>query len=115
MSEALVLRALDLNQRVTVRDLLDLSGLSGSTMTSLLGRLEDREYIFREELAGDLRYTLVRPTYVGTGVARLVERLLDEVNAELAAQFPEAQHGCIEVLASGLSEYGRRGLARPMD
>ena len=65
MSEALVLRVATINPRVTVQGLVAVTGLSPSTLSSLLTRLEERHYLRRERLGGDLRHTLVRPTPVG--------------------------------------------------
>jgi DNA-binding MarR family transcriptional regulator len=115
MSEALVLRVVDLNARVTVTELREATGLKSSTLTSMLTRLEDRQYVYREELPGDMRFTLVRPTHVGARIADFVDQLLDSVEDGLAAQFPDARHGCITILASGVADYARYGLRRPMD
>src|SRR2546423_13430191 len=50
MSEAFVLRAVRLNKRMTMRDLLGATGACNSTMASLVTRLEGRKLLERDQL-----------------------------------------------------------------
>ena len=115
MSEALVLRVVHVHPRVTVRELVEVTGLVPSTLTTMLARLEDRQYIYREQLAGDMRFTVVRLTGVGDRTADFVGQFLDSVEDALASHLPAVRDGSIEMLANALFEYSRRGLSRPFD
>jgi DNA-binding MarR family transcriptional regulator len=102
MSEALVLRVVKINARTTMRDLIAVTGTSKSTMASLVGRLEARELVERDQLAGDLRHTLIHPTRLGQVVGGMVASSLEHIENGLADYVtPEEREG-ITLLASGL-------------
>jgi DNA-binding MarR family transcriptional regulator len=102
MSEALVLRVIRINPRTTMRELLAVTGTSNSTMASLVARLEGRQLLERDQLAGDLRHTVIRPTRVGQVVGGMVASSLEQIENGLADYVtPEEREG-ITLLASGL-------------
>jgi DNA-binding MarR family transcriptional regulator len=102
MSEALVLRIVRLNRRTTMRELLAETGARNSTMASLVTRLEARQLLAREQLAGDLRHTLIRPTRVGRLVGGMVASSLDRIEEGLADFVTPDEREGIGFLASGL-------------
>jgi len=102
MSEALVLRVATINPRVTAQGLLVTTGLPPSTLSSLLTRLEERQYMRRFRLEGDRRYAIVRPTRVGATVGRMVESSLTEIEERLGEQVTPAERAGLTVLAEGL-------------
>ena len=85
MSEALVLRLLALNARVTLSDLAISTGLPATTITSLVTRLEERGYVRRERLKGDRRFVVVRPRRVGTTIGRMVASAVADIEARLGS------------------------------
>ncbi len=107
MSEALVLRVVAINPRVTMRELLAITGMRNSTLASLVTRLEGRHYLERERLAGDLRHTVVRGTLVGSVVGGMVASSLDEIETRLADEVTPAERAGITLLASGLANVER--------
>jgi DNA-binding MarR family transcriptional regulator len=115
MSEALILRVIHINSRVTVRELVEVTGLVPSTLTTTLTRLEDRQYLYREQLEGDMRFTVVRLTPVGEQIADFVDEFLDTVEDALTAHLPAVHDGSIAILANALFDYSRRGMSRPFD
>ncbi|MDQ2965832.1 MAG: MarR family transcriptional regulator [Chloroflexota bacterium] len=84
MSEALVLRLLVLNPRVTIAALRQSTGLAPSTLSSLVGRLVERGLVRRRRLAGDRRSRVVFPTSVGRGVGLIVDSSLAELQRRMA-------------------------------
>ena len=109
MSEALVLRILVLNPRVTVAALRQSTGLAPSTVSSLIQRLSERGLVRRRRLVSDRRYRVVIPTSVGRGVALIVDAALAELHRQIrdlpnASVWPD-----ITELASALTTLERPG------
>jgi DNA-binding MarR family transcriptional regulator len=115
MSESLVLRVVTINPRVTASELREVTGLRHSTLASLISRLEERHYVQRRQLAGDLRYTVVRPTLVGAAVGRMVESSLDAIENRLASQVTPDDRAGIALLATGLATIERPEPISPLD
>lgn len=84
MSEALVLRILVLNPRVTIAALIESTGLAPSTVSSLVGRLVERGLVRRHRLEGDRRSRVVFPTSVGRGIGLMVDSALKELHRRMA-------------------------------
>jgi DNA-binding MarR family transcriptional regulator len=115
MSEALVLRILRLNQRTTMRELLAATGACNSTMGSLVTRLEARQLLAREQLAGDLRHTVLQPTRVGRAVGGMVASTLEQIEGSIASYVtPEEREG-IATLASALFSVERPAFVSRLD
>ena len=115
MSEALVLRILVLNPRVTVAALIDATGLAPSTMSSVVGRLVERRLVRRRRLEGDRRSRVVRPTNVGRGIALMVDSALKDIQRRMAEipyapEWPNASE-----LAAALSALDRPRGPSPLD
>jgi DNA-binding MarR family transcriptional regulator len=109
MSEALVLRLLVLNPRVTIAALRQSTGLAPSTVSSLVGRLAERGLVRRRRLAGDRRSRVVIPTSVGRGVGLIVDSALAALNRRIAdLPFAPAWPDVSE-LASALTTLDRPG------
>ena len=109
MSEALVLRIVRINRRVTMRELLEATGGCNSTMASLVTRLEKRQLVERDQLDGDLRHTVIRASRVGRTVGGMVTSTLDHIERELAVYVTPDQHEGITALATGLFSVERPG------
>jgi DNA-binding MarR family transcriptional regulator len=109
MPEALVLRIVRINKRVTMRELLEATGGCNSTMASLVTRLEKRQLLQRDQLDGDLRHTVLRPTRVGRTVGGMVTSTLDHIENELGVFVTPDQREGIAVLATGLFSVERPG------
>jgi DNA-binding MarR family transcriptional regulator len=107
MSEALVIRILVLNPRVTIAALIDSTGLAPSTVSSLVGRLAERGLVRRRRLAGDRRSRVVTPTSVGRGVGLMVDSALKELNRQMADQPYAPEWPNVSELASALSALDR--------
>jgi DNA-binding MarR family transcriptional regulator len=115
MSEALVLRILVLNPRVTVAALIDSTGLAPSTVSSLVGRLVDRRLVRRRRLDSDRRSRVVVPTIVGRGIGRMVDSALKEIHQRMAdLPYAPAWPNASE-LASALSPLDRPRRPSPLD
>jgi DNA-binding MarR family transcriptional regulator len=115
MSEALVIRILVLNPRVTIAALIDATGLAPSTMSSLVGRLAERGLVRRRLLDTDRRSRVVSPTSVGRGVGLMVDSALKEIHRRMvdlpyAPAWPNASE-----LASALSALDRPRRPSPLD
>jgi DNA-binding MarR family transcriptional regulator len=109
MSEALVLRVVRLNKRTTMRELLGATGACNSTMASLVTRLERRQLLERDQLEGDFRHTVLRPTRVGRTVGGMVATTLEHIEGELAVYVTEDEREGITALATGLFSVERPG------
>jgi DNA-binding MarR family transcriptional regulator len=115
MPEALVLRAVRINRRTTMRELLEVTGACNSTMASLVTRLETRGLVERHQLAGDLRHTVIRPTRLGRLVGGMVAPSLEQIEKDLAVYVtPEEREG-IAALAAGLSSLERPEFVSRLD
>jgi DNA-binding MarR family transcriptional regulator len=115
MSEALVIRILVLNPRVTIAALIEATGLAPSTVSSLVGRLVDRGLVRRRRLVGDRRSRVVAPTTVGRGIGLMVDSALAEIHRRMAdlpyaPGWPNASE-----LASALSALDRPHRLSPLD
>lgn len=107
MSEALVLRLLVLNPRVTIAALRQATGLAPSTVSSLVGRLVERGLVRRRRLAGDRRSRVVIPTSVGRGVGLIVDSALTELLRQMAALPYAPEWPDVSELASALTTLDR--------
>ncbi|MEX2012086.1 MAG: helix-turn-helix domain-containing protein [Chloroflexota bacterium] len=107
MSEALVIRILVLNPRVTIAALIESTGLVPSTVSSLVGRLAERGLVRRRRLADDRRSRVVIPTSVGRGVGLMVDSALKELHRQMAAQPYAPAWPDVSELASALSALDR--------
>lgn len=113
MSEALVLRLLVLNPRVTIAALRRATGLAPSTMSGLVGRLVERGFVRRRRLASDRRSRVVTPTSVGRGVGLLVDAALKELNHRIADRPFAPTWPDVSELASALTDIDEpRGWSR---
>jgi DNA-binding MarR family transcriptional regulator len=113
MSEALVLRLLVLNPRVTIAALRRATGLAPSTMSGLVGRLVERGFVRRRRLASDRRSRIVTPTSVGRGVGLLVDAALKELNHRIADRPFAPTWPDVSELASALTDIDEpRGWSR---
>lgn len=115
MSEALVLRILVLNPRVTIASLIEATGLAPSTVSSLVGRLVERRLVGRRRLEGDRRSRVVVPTTVGRGIGHMVDSALKDIHRRMAdipyaPQWPNAAE-----LAAALSALDRPRRPSPLD
>lgn len=64
-------------------------GLKGSTLTSMLDRLEERALIAREPTPGDRRSVRIRLTDIGVRVAGEVQRPVEELERRIRAEVEE--------------------------
>ncbi|HEY7590286.1 MAG TPA: MarR family transcriptional regulator [Candidatus Limnocylindrales bacterium] len=85
LSEAVVLRVLARNPRVTVAALRVSTGLGPTTTSTLLRRLEDRGLVRRRQLDSDRRWVVVRPTAAGLGTATFVDSALREIEERITS------------------------------
>jgi DNA-binding MarR family transcriptional regulator len=115
MPEALVLRIIRLNRRVTMRELLEVTGACNSTMASLVTRLGARELLERHQLAGDLRHTLIRPTRLGRLVGGMVAPSLQQIEKDLAIYVTPEERKGIAALAAALSSIERPEFVSRLD
>jgi DNA-binding MarR family transcriptional regulator len=83
-SEALVIRILVLNPRVTIAALIESTGLAPSTVSSLVVRLAERGLVRRRRLPSDRRFRVVTPTNVGQGIGLMVDSALKEIHRRMA-------------------------------
>ena len=84
-----------------VSSIHDKFGIKPSTMTSILDRLEKRGWIERRTSPRDRRSFLVSLTETGRARAALVQRAVEELEADIAASLsPEAIEGFYAVLAA---------------
>jgi DNA-binding MarR family transcriptional regulator len=107
MSEALVVRILVLNPRVTIAALIESTGLAPSTVSSLVGRLVERGLVRRRRLEGDRRSRVVVPTSVGRGVGLMVASALAELHGRMADLPYAPEWPDVSELASALSALDR--------
>jgi DNA-binding MarR family transcriptional regulator len=109
MSEALVLRAVRLNKRTTMRELIGATGSSNSTLAILVTRLENRQFLERDRLDGDYRHTVLRPTRLGRTVGGMVASTLERIERELGVYVTPDEREGIGALAAGLFSVERPG------
>lgn len=76
-----------------VSELARVFGLSGSTLTGMLDRLEERGMLVREPNAEDRRSFLIRTTAEGSRVATELRAILERFEEEVAARVGESAMG----------------------
>jgi MarR family transcriptional regulator, organic hydroperoxide resistance regulator len=83
MSEALVLRVVALNRRVSMSSLVITTALARPTVTCLVQRLEERGYVRRSRVGDDRRMVYVTPRRPGLAIAMMTAAAIDELTAAL--------------------------------
>jgi DNA-binding MarR family transcriptional regulator len=85
----------------TVAALVDVFGVQGSTMTSLLDRLEDRGLLARFRNPQDRRSFVIELSQNGRGSAKLIQSFIDRVEREIASRISaEDERGFQTVIAA---------------
>jgi DNA-binding MarR family transcriptional regulator len=87
-----------------VGDLVTVFGLRGSTATSVLDRLEERELIVRQPNREDRRSFLVELTARGRRIAERVQQDVDALEAAIAKRVTRAQEEGFRAVIDAVAE-----------
>jgi MarR family transcriptional regulator, organic hydroperoxide resistance regulator len=105
MAQLHIMYTLQRNGVMTMSRLADVLGVSDSSATGLVDRLEERGYIERTRVPEDRRVVIVRVTDTGTRMLQENDALSDELMRDVLArldpgELPVIAHAVAEVRAS---------------
>jgi DNA-binding MarR family transcriptional regulator len=114
-AEAHVLAQLHRRGPTSMAELQHEFGHKRSTLTSVIDRLESREYVRREINPADRRSFIIRLTRPGRSAARRVTAVLDDLERQVQASVSGRDLGGLEAVSAALDTAVQRlgpGLAR---
>lgn len=113
--EVLALRFVVENEDATIAEMRTALGMSGSTLSSLLARLERLDYVRRHWARRDRRSVEVVPTLVGCGVASIVTEIQFDLEADVRGLLLPGDFEALVRIAGAVAELEPAELDRGND